>query len=66
MKLEKVETHYNLQLKASEYDYLNVVVNTSGRMKIKFLDERWRTSQETIEMLKEIIDTLTESFNSDD
>ena len=60
MKIEKTETHYQIQLKVSEYDYLKVVADTSGRITINFLDTRWRTPQETIDMLKEIIGVLAQ------
>lgn len=57
--MEKTETHYRAELKASEYDYLEVVEDTSGRITIKFLDTRWRTKQETIALLKEMIEKLS-------
>jgi len=60
MKIERTETHYEIQLKASEYDYLKVVADTSGRITINFLETRWRTPQETIDMLKEIIGVLAQ------
>lgn len=58
MKLQKVETKYHTQLKVSDYDFLEVVEDTEGQITIKFLDTRWRTKKETIEMLKEVIDLL--------
>lgn len=62
MKIEKIETTYHAQLKASEYDYLEVVEDMEKRIKIKFFDERWRTKEETILMLQEIIIALTKTF----
>ena len=56
--IEKIETTYNIRLNASEYDFLEVVQDQSGRITIKFLDTRWRTIEETIEMLEEIIENL--------
>ncbi len=58
MKIEKIETTYRAQLKASEYDYLEVIKNEDERITIKFLDTRWRTKEETISMLQEIIVAL--------
>ena len=60
MKIEKTETHYQVQLKASEYDFLEVVADMQGRITIKFLETRWRTPNETINMLKEIIGALAQ------
>jgi len=54
MKIEKTETHYHCQLSASEYDFLEVVADTQGRIRISFLDTRWRTPETTIKVLKEI------------
>lgn len=58
MKLNKVETTYHAQLKASEYDFLEVVRNEHGQMTVKFLDTRWRSKEETIALFKEIIAEL--------
>jgi len=58
MKIEKAETTYRIQLKASEYDYLEVVEDMNKRITIKFLDTRWRTVKETTKMLEEIIEQL--------
>ena len=53
------EKHYSAQLTASEYDFLEVVESTyDGRIQIKFLDTRWRSKEETIAVLKEIITHL--------
>lgn len=51
----KTTTNYNIPLKASEYDYLEIEEEASGRIRIKFLDTRWRTREETVAMLNEII-----------
>jgi hypothetical protein len=51
----KTETHYHIPLRASEYDYLDVVEDTQGRIKISILDTRWRTPGETVSLLREII-----------
>lgn len=59
LELEKTEIHYRATLKASEYDYLEVISDGEGRIQIKFLDTRWRTTKETAKMLKEIVDLLT-------
>lgn len=53
--LKKTTTNYHAQLKASEYDYLEVTSDDEGRIKIKFLEERWRTPEETAVMLEEVI-----------
>ncbi len=58
MKLQKSETTYRAQLKASEYDYVEAVINEHGRMTVKFLDTRWRSKEETIAVFKEIIAAL--------
>lgn len=55
----KTSTTYNISLKASPYDFLEVVQGTDGRITIKFLDTRWRTRAETIAMLKEVIEHLS-------
>ena len=61
--MKKVKTEYSEQLKASEYDFLKLEVNEeSKQIKIEFLDSRWRTPQETIEVLKEIIAIISENF----
>lgn len=54
----KTTTNYSIPLKASEYDFLEIEEETSGRIRIKFFDTRWRTKEETVEMLKEIIKHL--------
>ena len=61
--IEKTETHYHLQLKASEYDFLDIIEGNDGRIKISFLDSRWRSIEETTKMLKEIIDALPQLNN---
>ena len=58
MKIEKVETTYHMQLKASEYDFLEVVQDMEGRITVKFLDTRWRTVKETIALFEEIAKNL--------
>jgi hypothetical protein len=58
LKLEKQETHYTVQLDVSEYDYLNVVEDVEGRIKISFRDQRWRTVADTVRLLMEIVDLL--------
>ena len=54
-KLTLSEAHYYSRLKTSEYDFLEVVLDEAGRMKIKFLDERWREKKELVKVLEEII-----------
>ena len=58
MKIEKVETTYHMQLKASEYDFLEVVQDREGSITLKFLDTRWRTVKETIALFEEIAKNL--------
>lgn len=58
LKIEKTETTYQMQLHASEYDFLEVVEDIDKRITIKFLDSRWRTKEKTISMLQEIIEAL--------
>lgn len=61
MKIEKIETHYRVNLNVSEYDFLEIISNTQGRITIKFLESRWRTPKETIKLLKEIINTIEQN-----
>jgi hypothetical protein len=46
-------------MEVSEYDFLEVIMSEDpidrGRIKIKFLDGRWRTQEETITMFEEVI-----------
>lgn len=58
LRVEKSETHYRVELDASEYDFLEVVMAQDERITIKFLDTRWRTVEETTSMLREIIEAL--------
>lgn len=58
MDIEKVETTYHAQLKASDYDTLEVVQDMDKRITVKFLDTRWRTIPETIALFQEIIAAL--------
>lgn len=58
MKLQKYTTKYWNQLKASDYDTLEVEEDFEGRITIKFLENRWRTKEETIALLNEVIDLL--------
>jgi len=53
--MKKTETHYHHDLSMTEYDFLDVVEDTEGRITVKFLDTRWRTKAETIAVFKEII-----------
>lgn len=57
----KTTTNYSIPLKASEHDYLEVEVEEGeqGRIRVKFLDQRWRTKKETVALLKEIINYLS-------
>lgn len=59
LKIEKSETHYRVQLDVSNYDFLEVVQGLDKRITIRFLDSRWRSVDETVEMLKEIIESLS-------
>ena len=58
MELIKSETTYRASLKASEYDFLEVVQAVDGRITVKFLDTRWRSTEETIAVFQEIIAEL--------
>ena len=53
--MKKETTKYSAQLKASEYDFLEVEEDEEGRITCKFLDTRWRTKKETVAVLKEVI-----------
>lgn len=55
----KTITSYRIPLNISEYDYLEVDVESETRIRINFLVTRWRDKQETIAMLKEIIKHLS-------
>ncbi len=58
--MNKAETKYVEQLKASDYDFLEVVRSEDGygRITIKFMETRWRTVDETVSMLQEVIEKL--------
>ena len=58
MKIQKVETTYHVNLNVSDYDSLEVIQATDSRITIKFLEQRWRTIDETVKMLKEVIKNL--------
>lgn len=58
LKLIKHETVYRVELDVSQYDYLEVTQAQDGRITIKFLEQRWRTPNETIQMLEEICSLL--------
>lgn len=53
--MEKTTEKYTATLKASEYDYLEVEMDMVGFITMKFLDERWRTQEDSIALLKEMI-----------
>lgn len=58
--MERVETHYTYtaKLKQSKYDDLDVVMAENGRMTMKFNDTRWRTVEDSISLLEEMISQL--------
>lgn len=58
LKLEKQETTYYAVLDVSKYDHLEVVEDIEGRITIAFNDKRWRTVEDTIKVLEEIIQIL--------
>jgi hypothetical protein len=58
MKL--IEKHYHEELEASEYDFLDVTEDIEGRIKVSFLESRWRTKEETIALFKECIKHLSD------
>lgn len=68
----KTETHYSINLKVkseyetNNYETLNIIQeeNVIGRnaIKIDLFQERWRTPEETIELLKKVIITLEQNF----
>jgi len=58
-ELKLYEKRFLANLKIGEYETFEVVMNTeSEQIKVKIFDERWRTVEETIEMLKECISVL--------
>ena len=61
--LEITERHYTAQLKASEYDTLDVIEEPNGRITFKLLESRWRTKGETIDLLREVIDLILKMEN---
>ena len=65
-KIEKTETRYHMQLESSGYDFVDIVVDTAGRITVKFLDTRWRTPEETIAVFKEIIAAIVQIEMYDD
>lgn len=58
LQIQKAETTYRIDLDVSSYDFLEVVQALDKRITIKFLDTRWRTVEDTIELLEEIIGQL--------
>jgi len=58
--MERTETHYFYlaKLKQSDYDQLDVVVAEDGRMTMKFNDARWRTKEDSISLLFEMIEQI--------
>lgn len=64
----KTETHYSHNFKVKgEFETLDIIQEENvigGReaIKLKFFEERWRTPEETIEMLKKIIIILEKYF----
>lgn len=58
--MKKVQTNYVTELKnSSEYDFFDIHKNEeSGQIRISFLESRWRTIDETVAVLQEMIDTL--------
>ena len=66
----KTETHYSIPLEVrtvtGEFETLDIIQeeNVKGRnaIQIDFYKERWRTPEDTIELLKKIIIVLEEEF----
>lgn len=58
LQIQKAETTYRIDLGVSSYDFLEVVQALDKRITIKFLETRWRTVEDTIELLEEIIGQL--------
>lgn len=58
--MEKTETHYTYtaKLRQSEYDDLDVVMAEDGRITMKFNDSRWRTVEDSISILEEMISQI--------
>ena len=70
MKTEhKHQSSYSYTVKVNEeYESLDIVQeeNVKGRnaIKVKFFEERWRTPEHTVELLKKIIIVLEKDFIS--
>lgn len=59
MKIIKAETIYHAELKTSEYDFVEVTKSEEdGRIQVRFLDSRWRSINETIEMFEDLVKNL--------
>ncbi len=56
-KLTKTETHYHAYLDSNVYEDFNVIA-CGGNIKIELYKDRWRTKEESIELLKAAIRVL--------
>ena len=64
--IKKSATEYEImKLTLSEYDWLKVIEDDEGRIKISWLEQRWRTVSDTQKMLNEIVNLLAEFRNKD-
>lgn len=61
--MKKTLERYNENLKVGEYETLMVEKNMeSGQIRIEIFEERWRMPDETIKMLKEVIEKISSNF----
>lgn len=61
------QSSYSINLKVNdEYENMDIVqeenVSRRNAIKVKFNDERWRSPEETVEMLKKMIIVVEEYF----
>ena len=64
--IKKSATEYEImKLTLSEYDWLKVIEDDEGRIKISWLEQRWRTVSDTQKMLNEIVNLLADFRNKD-
>lgn len=60
---EKTEESYSGIIGTSDYDTYEITKSIeNGNIKVNFYDERWRTPEETINVLMELIGVIKKNF----
>ncbi len=65
----KYQSNYSINLKVGgQFESLDIVQeeNVEGRnaIKVKFFEERWRTPEEVVELLKKVIIVVEKNFSN--